>query len=372
VQSDDLLDKVERNFERLEKKMLVSFEENLDRILETVGKKIDKTEERLEAKINKSEEKMDTGFQDVTKSLEESQKKEFTSQREQVQSDMRTLQQLLSDILYQRTDRKVSQGSIYHKQAPTFACLPDVSNSRPSTPGRANMHGNSTPGSMTPLNADLQVKLAGMEERQSKNQVQLEENMCRKLQHFLNSAMQTFSNMAAHQMQTSIDKLTVTIEASCQAQGKLEHRISHITRETAEESSKNISMGIGVVGNSLRLQLENMQATQKGTLTSVMEEMQHHIQQLSQKDVEKMKRIEACLEECVNRALMHASDRQLEDLREFQRRMEGAMQEQAEHAKKTHTALTSALRHEDAGSSDERLCRDSSGKLKWGSRERGF
>jgi type I site-specific restriction endonuclease len=126
-----------------------------------------------------------------------------------------------------------------------------------------------------------------------------------------------------------------------------------MTRNLNEESEKNISMGIGVVGNTLRMQMEKMQDMQKGMhsenekgFMSVLEQLQDQFHKeaerqkathaaieeytsrqleelrdfskhLEKQDVEKMRGIGATIEECAEQA----TRRQLEDLREFQKGM---------------------------------------------------
>merc|ERR1719181_1527058 len=75
--------------------------------------------------------------------------------------------------------------------------------------------------------------------------------------------------------------------------------------------------------------------------------MLEKLHQQLQKDSEKMQVIEMNMKECAEKAAMHCADkaskRQMEELREFQGRIEVAMREQVETTKNTNAAIASAL-----------------------------
>jgi hypothetical protein len=143
------------------------------------------------------------------------------------------------------------------------------------------------------------------------------------------------------------------VEFSVTAVAKFEQIGNSLMRhqkDLNEECSKNISMGIGVVGNSLRMQIESLQAEQQTryresekTLKFLLEKVQQQLQ----KDSEKMQVIEMTMKECAEKAAMHCADkatkRQMEELREFQGRIQDSMREQVETTKKTNAVIASAL-----------------------------
>lgn len=111
----------------------------------------------------------------------------------------------------------------------------------------------------------LQTKMAQLEESQDKKTANMEESIMSRLQKVITDSTRNIGVTTAEQTQSSCQQLQCSIESVKKSgvdhSSKLELKLMQFVKELNQDLSKNVEMGLGVVGNSLRAQLEGMQAS---------------------------------------------------------------------------------------------------------------
>jgi hypothetical protein len=159
----------------------------------------------------------------------------------------------------------------------------------------------------------LHTKMAQLEEAWNTKATEIEWNITSKLDKVMTEGIDGISTTVTSQTKSSFDNLLTSIESAknvnLDGQNKLEKKLMEFVKNLNQDFSKNVEMGLGVVGNSLRSQLEGLQAaqlshhhnTEAGISTKVetsmnrmQEKLSSHAQQLTaqaqahtQKELEK-------------------------------------------------------------------------------------
>jgi hypothetical protein len=112
----------------------------------------------------------------------------------------------------------------------------------------------------------LQTKMSQFDEAQMQRVVEIEQNIASKIHKVVGEGMDGISNTVTMQAKSSVDQLQASIEATktvaSGTHSELESKLVQMVKELNNDFSKNIELGLGVVGNSLRAQLEGLQASQ--------------------------------------------------------------------------------------------------------------
>jgi len=160
----------------------------------------------------------------------------------------------------------------------------------------------------------LQTKMSQLEEAQSKRSAEIEHNITSKMHNLISEGMNGICNDVRMQSKASADQLQGSIDSmkksNIDEHTKLEQKLMQFVQNLNQEFSKNVELGMGVVGNSLRSQLEGLQASQqthhhntessishkvdsklhsmKQELTSQSQQLAAHSQAHTQKQLEKL------------------------------------------------------------------------------------
>jgi len=120
----------------------------------------------------------------------------------------------------------------------------------------------------------LQMKLSKLEEIQEKTHHQVEDAVSKKVEKVVGDGVEDLRKAISYQKEAITDKLQYVSQASTtvsmaempQANGREMAELQNLIKQNSQDSSqitKSIEMGIGVFGNSLRQQIEGMQAQQQ-------------------------------------------------------------------------------------------------------------
>merc|ERR1719253_316097 len=109
--------------------------------------------------------------------------------------------------------------------------------------------------------------MAQLEESQGKRSAEIELNITSKLNKLVSEGMDGICSMVERQTSASSDKLYASMESTkavnVEEHSKLEKKLMQFVQTINQDFSKNVELGMGVVGNSLRSQLEGLQASQQ-------------------------------------------------------------------------------------------------------------
>jgi hypothetical protein len=318
-------------------------------------------------KVDDYEDKFVKNFQEVSKAIERSQtlmegKLEYVvaqqgqQQRELLQTDMRRLVQQFTEQVNQRADASQdgSTNSIQRIQKRLDDVVLKLQELQTSVQAADVLTQKAASESK-----NTQSKIDTLYDSQGKRNVDLEESVCRKVQKLLNDGLESFRLAAAEEFQVSTDKLNQSIKANGLAYSKCEQSMIQMTRDFKEECTREISSGIGAIGNSLSLQLENVktaQNTQHLEAEKGMKGLMENMIQQSQYDADRMKRMETSIMEFCDRT----SKSQLDGLRDIQRRFESGLQDQQEIARKSNVNIQKVL---DQGHDTNSRCNDNGERL---------
>jgi hypothetical protein len=279
---------LEKKLEQLESKMLDKFE----LAMEKLG-------QRFERQMEKNMEQTGAGLKDMRSLVEQSQsmlgarveaKVEFVlssqqkENRENIEADMKKQFDLLSQkLLLQATVSQAdgdNKGSAHVAQAVEQSL--DIVNKKmdvfeESLKGALSRLGGSITQMMDgwaqhtiqeskAAAFTLQTKMSNLEEAQHKRGAETEQNITHKLQKLVNEGMDGVRDTVTMTTRASSDQLQTCIESAkaqnMESQREMEGKLIQFVKDLNQDFSKNVEMGMGVVGNSLRSQLEGLQASQ--------------------------------------------------------------------------------------------------------------
>jgi len=385
------LEPLESRLEHLETKLFDKFEEKFERLMkvqlevqQNMALKVQldtpKEELRLDltAQIDKSQEsireKLGCGLQDLGKAMEKmcsmlEAKMEISfahqnKENQSVLSEIRTQLQEWPELLFQRVSETYNNNSaaINSLQASMdsvdqkMGSLEDSQQTVMST-----LSGNLT--SMTDGWANqiiqenkaaaftIQTKIGVMEEMQNKRSNGEMDKIASKLQQYVNEGMEKMHGVVVNQTLASTEKLHASIEASKAVSASENHQLqthlSQLIKEMNADCSKHVEAGIGVFGNSLRAQLENLQSqqlaqrmeTEAGT-NSKWDGLLARMQQQSTKQVDQLNEM---VQEIVKDNMQKSSKEQAAELKMLHTYMEEIAKSQQDRHQDIYAIITSVL-----------------------------
>jgi hypothetical protein len=208
----------------------------------------------------------------------------------------------------------------------------------------------------------LQKQMGVMEEVLSRKQVDLEERLEKRIQQLLTDGMHGLRTESVKQGQL-VEKMHANIEGSKalnqNGTEKLEMKLSQISKDLNEDMKKSVDAAVSVVGNSLRSQLEGLQALQlanrmesetnitsklDGILnkwqTQVAQQLQHVVsQQLSGQNDKQSEKMSNMIESSIKTHMEQAGRSQTDGIRDFQRYMEDATRNQQQSSQDMHSVV---------------------------------
>jgi bacteriorhodopsin len=298
-----------KKLEHLENKMLDKFET----AIESLGRKF---ERQMETLVEQTQDKFDNGLQDMQRSRREAQssleaKIDFVlssqqkggathSIEDQVKSQVAeaTLKKQFDDLAekYLQLQTKVAQDKGAAQVAQAVEQSLDAVTQRMDD-FQVTLKGSlvSLGGSITEMMDGwaqhtlqdakasaftLQTKMAQMEDAQNKRAAEIEQNITSKLQKVIRESMDGVYGAMSMQSKSSSEQLQVCLESikmsGLDDRSKLETKLTQ-TAQSVQDLSKNVETGMGVVGNSLRGQIENLQSSLRSQLEGVQAaQLSHH------------------------------------------------------------------------------------------------
>jgi len=111
----------------------------------------------------------------------------------------------------------------------------------------------------------LQTKMAQSEETQNKKTADMEENITGRIQRLVTDVVDNIRTTTTQQTKISFDQLQRSIDSmqsvNVDELSKFEQKMIQFVKELNQDFSKNVELGMGAVGNSLRAQLEGIQSS---------------------------------------------------------------------------------------------------------------
>jgi len=111
----------------------------------------------------------------------------------------------------------------------------------------------------------LQTKMAQAEEFQSKKTADMEENITGRIHRLVTDVVDNIHTTTTQQTKTSFDQLQRSLDSmqsvNTDELSKFEQKMVQFVKELNQDFSKNVELGLGVVANSLRAQLEGIQSS---------------------------------------------------------------------------------------------------------------
>jgi len=190
-----------------------------------------------------------------------------------------------------------------------------------------------------------------MEEMQNKRSNGEMDKIASKLQQYVNEGMEKMHGVVVNQTLASTEKLHASIEASKAVSASENHQLqthlSQLIKEMNADCSKHVEAGIGVFGNSLRAQLENLQSqqlaqrmeTEAGT-NSKWDGLLARMQQQSTKQVDQLNEM---VQEIVKDNMQKSSKEQAAELKMLHTYMEEIAKSQQDRHQDIYAIITSVL-----------------------------
>jgi len=371
-------------------KKLEQFEDRILAVFERVSKHMEASQEKLGNSLQ-------TSLQDVRNSMERSQSlmeakveltlstqhKEHQVTQQNIQTDMRKL----LETQLTEFNQKLSEGQsaaedsriTFQKQAfqGFQKCLDNTKQKVEELQSSQSSEFRSLGGSVTQMMESwgqqtiqeskaaaftLQKQMGVMEEVMSRKQVADEERLASRIQHLLTDGLEGLRKESVKQGQM-VEKMHANIEGSKtlnqNGTEKLEMKLSQISKDLNEDMKKSIEAAVSIVGNSLRSQLEGLQALQlanrmesETNITSkldvvlnkwqsqVAQQLQHAVsQQLSGQNDKQNDKMSFMLESSIKDNMEKACRSQTEGLRDFQRYVEDATRNQQQSSQDMHSVV---------------------------------
>jgi hypothetical protein len=212
----------------------------------------------------------------------------------------------------------------------------------------------------------FETRLNEMHEMQSRMHIELEQKLLGRfddsMENFRCSLMQQAQEVAQHTrgLQASMDiHRTNSKDNLVMEQSLLEQKFTQIIKELNADYAKSVEVGIGVLGNSLRLQLESVQVAQlaqgsevESSLTSKLDSKIDGLsrwvqQQLTLQSQKHMDKIGSMLDTNISDATERAARNQLDSIRDLQDYLEQVMTSLGIRPDRSVRARTSSLHAED-------------------------
>jgi len=170
----------------------------------------------------------------------------------------------------------------------------------------------------------LQMKLAKLEEVQEKTHLQVEDAVSKKVEKVVGDGVEDLRMAITLQKDAITDKLqyvssastTISSDLGGMVSGREIAELQSLIKQNSQDQSKSIEMGIGVFGNSLRQQIEGMQAQQQAQrlesetkVVSKLDGMVIHLQQhSSSQSVQAAEGMSKKLEEVIDKSTKIQTD----------------------------------------------------------------
>jgi len=363
------LEPLEKRMEKLESRLLEKFEQAIN----MVGKKIELSQEKFATGLA-------NGLQDVSKAMERSQtmleaKVEFVfasqnQKHEQNQAGMQSKFEAVAEKVFQRAAsvRNAADDANTAAVQAMQKSLADATSRLQELQASQQKLGSDLSASIAQVSDGwahqmvqdskaaaftLHTRIGAMEENQNKKATELEQKIAQKVQQLVTEGTENLRSTVVQQMQGFTEKVNTIMDSSKQAgagqradeQGRLED-LSSMIKSIGQDCSKNIEVGIGIFGNSLRSQLENMQAAQlqqrMETETSISNKLDgfgSRLQAQTQSQAEKMsKMLEANIKESTEKAAKTQTD-----IKDFRQHWQDTSKTQQDKSQDMHSMISSVL-----------------------------
>jgi len=197
----------------------------------------------------------------------------------------------------------------------------------------------------------LQTKIGVLEEMQNRKQGELQQKMTQSLQECVNNGMEKMQSVVVQQTIASTEKLYASIEASKSVSGndngQLQQNLAQQIKDMNSDVAKHVEAGIGVFGNSLRAQLENLQSQQlsqrmesESNMGGKWDSLIARMQQQSNKQVDQMNDMIGTM---VKENMDKASKDQKGDIKHLESQMEDIARAQQDRHSDIYSMITSVL-----------------------------
>jgi bacteriorhodopsin len=195
----------------------------------------------------------------------------------------------------------------------------------------------------------LQSKIVMMEESQNKKTSELEASLMEKIERLVKDKFGKFEGIVQERTVNMGINIDASLARSEEASMKLEQNLAAKFRELNSETTKTLEMGLGVFGNSLRSQIDTLQAAQLGrsvsnqaegvkdssSVISKLETLSGRTKEGFQKNSEKIEKMETNVEKTMCR--------QAEAIKDLKKNMEDTMRQQVERTQEVHTVMSSVV-----------------------------
>lgn len=197
----------------------------------------------------------------------------------------------------------------------------------------------------------LQTKIGVLEEMQNRRQDELQEKMTHNLQECVDKGMDKMQAVVVQQTVASTEKLYASIETSKSMsgndKGQLQQNLAQQMENLNKDVAKHVEAGIGVFGNSLRAQLENLQSQQlaqrmesESNMGGKWDGLVARMQQQSIKQVDQMNDMIGTM---VKENMDKASIDQKGDIKRLESYMEDVARAQQDRHSDIYSLITSVL-----------------------------
>jgi hypothetical protein len=367
-----------------------SMERAMDKKMEQIESRLlDKFEcavNRLGQQIDASQQSCTSGIQDVTKAMERSQtlleaKVEyvFAAQHRKDESlvgDMQSKLEEMAETVFQRAacTYDANSSSVEAIQRSLDSVTTRLAELQDSQQAMSFQFGESIARMSNDwahqISQDtkataytIQTRVGMMEDLQLKRLTEFEDKFATRVEDVVGKSSDKVTekvtlNMQGlnEKLQSSTEKLQSCIEYTRLSGGnndmpgnysKIEGIIENMVKHVGSDTAKNIEMGIGVFGNSLRSQLEHMQSQQlqqrtesESNIAMKFESFASHVQQDSSKNTEKLGCV---LDKALKESAERSTRQQNDGLERFRKCLDETSQKQQDKAKDMHTMLASVL-----------------------------
>jgi len=262
VTQNEMMEKLGQAIQAIGSKM-ETFEEKFGYGLQDLGRAMDRSQALLEAKVehvftSQSKQHREDAQNDMTSALNKFAEKSL-QHTEATQAANVSSQQSIENTLKQVTEKldelQTSQHSVLARLGGSITEMTDGWANQIIQESKANAF-------------TLQAKLVLMEEAQHKKQVDANQRMMDNLGKTVTDCQEKLEKLVSHESQMSREKFQASIEfaksGSSGDYGMLEKKMADMAKDISQESCKQVEAGLGVFSNSLRSQLDNMQAGVQG------------------------------------------------------------------------------------------------------------
>jgi len=197
----------------------------------------------------------------------------------------------------------------------------------------------------------VSTKIAVIEEMQSKRQAELEENIGNAIHKYVDVGIDKMLAKVETQTLQSTERLFATIEASkntsMMENSQMQAHLTQMIKDMNQDCSKHVEAGMGVFGNSLRAQLDQLQAQQmaksleyESNIGSKFDGMIARLQQQASKQTDQMNQV---VETVVKDNMDKASKDQSRGTKELQTCIEDMARAQKDRHQDMYSMVTSVL-----------------------------